>query len=369
MWLALGALAGAPLLWRNIVVRQSLVLLGLSAMLCLTLPIWTPFLHAHDPGLSSLEVQIQRDCLVATFTFAPSDLGIQSVGSATQSPALRRRAGSALAVSYDGVRVSPERSDVKIDDQNNAFIILSFPTKPATRLTLRSEFLKDAAPGHRQYLAIRDRRGNFLAEKMLNASSEDIVVDLAAETFQPSSLTKFREFLALGIEHILTGYDHLLFLIGLLLGGISLLSAAKIITSFTVAHSITLGLAALGVVRLPSELVEPLIAASILYVGLDNLFGKNRDRRWLLTFAFGLVHGFGFATALGDIGIGSAAVLSLLAFNLGVELGQLAIAGLALPLLRYSSQRPMFAKRIVPAFSILIALAGSYWLFERLAGF
>src|SRR6185295_17497952 len=112
-------------------------------------------------------------------------------------------------------------------------------------------------------------------------------------------------FVLLGIEHILTGYDHLIFLLGLLLAGASFKNVAKIITSFTVAHSITLALSTFDLVRIPSAVVEPLIAVSIVYVGLENIFRRDLKWRWLLTLGFGLVHGFGFASALRSLGIGS----------------------------------------------------------------
>ena len=121
--------------------------------------------------------------------------------------------------------------------------------------------------------------------------------------------------------------------------------------------------------HIPSSVVEPLIAASILYVGLENILRNNLQRRWLLTFAFGLIHGFGFATALREMGVGaggSGVVLPLLSFNLGVELGQIAIAAAALPLIWKLRRRPSFVARFAPACSLLVALAGCYWLIARL---
>ena len=166
----------------------------------------------------------------------------------------------------------------------------------------------------------------------------------------------------------MTGYDHLVFLIGLLIVGASLTEAAKIITSFTLAHSLTLALSTLDVVNLSPAIVEPLIAASIVYVGIENILRRQVKRRWLLTFAFGLAHGFGFASALKELEIArnaSRAAVPLLSFNLGVELGQIAIAAAMLPLIWKLKQRPVFIKRYAPACSLLIALAGGYWLIER----
>jgi len=121
------------------------------------------------------------------------------------------------------------------------------------------------------------------------------------------------------------------------------------------------------VVAIPASVVEPMIAASIIYVGLENVWRREVKRRWMLTFAFGLVHGFGFASALKDLGVGAGvkAVAPLLSFNLGVEIGQIAVAALVLPLIWKLRRHPRFVIRYVPACSILVALAGGYWLIER----
>lgn len=180
----------------------------------------------------------------------------------------------------------------------------------------------------------------------------------------------FRVFLKLGVEHILLGYDHLLFLGGLLLACRRLKTMAGIITCFTLAHSITLALAALDVAALPSRFVEPMIAASIVFVGVENLFHRDREprSRWALTFLFGLVHGFGFASVLREIGFGAAGevIVPLFAFNLGVELGQLAVATVAIAVLWPFRERPVFLRYAQPALSAVVAAAGAVWLTQRL---
>ncbi len=179
-----------------------------------------------------------------------------------------------------------------------------------------------------------------------------------------------RDFLILGVEHIFTGYDHLAFLCGLLLvAGFdrwrgALRYVLGVVTAFTVAHSITLLSAGLGLVRLSSRVAEPAIALSIAYVAVENLVIAQPRRRWLLTFCFGLVHGFGFASVLRDIGLPtSGLVLSLLSFNLGVELGQLTVVVLMAPLLwLLMRRRPLLIRRGGSA--VLLALS-SLWFFER----
>ena len=145
-----------------------------------------------------------------------------------------------------------------------------------------------------------------------------------------------RLYLLTGIEHIFLGYDHVAFLVAIVLWARRVWPVFKIVTAFTVAHSITLSLAALNVVVLPSSFVEPAIAASIIFVAAENFFSRNVDGRWMVTFAFGLIHGFGFASALQEFGLPPTAVVpALAAFNIGVEIGQLAIVSVVVPVLVY----------------------------------
>ena len=174
-------------------------------------------------------------------------------------------------------------------------------------------------------------------------------------------------FFRLGVEHILTGYDHLLFLVALLLRGGRLLSLLKIITAFTVAHSVTLALAVLGVVTIPDRIVEPVIAASIVRVVLENVLLRNASsQRWLVSFLFGLVHGFGFASAIQPLALPRGRLaLALLGFNLGVETGQALVVVLLLPLLLWM-RGSVWEPRVVRAASLAVAAIGGAWLIERL---
>jgi hypothetical protein len=145
----------------------------------------------------------------------------------------------------------------------------------------------------------------------------------------------------------------------------------KTVTSFTVAHSLTLALAVLGFVRLPAAIVEPLIATSIVVVGLENLLRNENNSRWKLTFAFGLVHGFGFAGALRELGIGAGGIgiaLPLGAFNAGVEAGQIAVATAIWPLVARLGQAPLVRFHLARVCSLLVVAAGAYWLVARIAG-
>src|SRR5262245_37167615 len=308
------------------------------------------WVQAHDPGLSAADVRLEDEQIAAVLTFARADIELLTVldtGQVTANdlsplrPALERMARGALELRLDGELISPEKVDLNWDDSNAVHLRLRFPVHSGARLTLRSALIASLPPGHREYMAVRDGRGNLLSERMLAAKADVLEIDAIPAAASPS----FREFLTLGVEHILTGYDHLVFLLGLLIAGGSLGAAAKIITSFTVAHSITLAIATLGWINISPRIVEPLIAVSITYVGLENIFRRDLNRRWLLTLGFGLIHGFGFASVLREMGIGSAAggvTLPLLSFNLGVELGQLAIASLILPLIWSLRRRTFF---------------------------
>ena len=187
-------------------------------------------------------------------------------------------------------------------------------------------------------------------------------LDLAA-----AADTGWMSFVAMGVEHILGGIDHLLFLLALLALARGLWQTVKIVTAFTVAHSVTLSLASLGLVDVPPRIVEPLIAASIVWVAVENLVAPaGVGRRWLIAAIFGLVHGLGFASALTELDLSrQALVRALIAFNVGVELGQLAFVAAVMPPLIWAS-RPGRLARLPQVLSVLVAIAGAVWLVMRL---
>jgi hypothetical protein len=315
---------------------------------------------AHDPGLSSSEVRIGAGRLSIRATFASVDLTAvrkQRTGS------LEGLAGGIFDLFSGGTALTP--LSVHVESASDVTLFrLDYPPVRGADLTLRLALARDLAPGHRHYVLVRDHGGRKVTEALLAASSDTLIFGVAT----PPAASRTVEFFKLGFEHILGGWDHLAFLLTLLLGGLGVARAAGIITSFTIAHSLTLGLAALGLVELPAFVAEPLIAASIVYVALENVLRRELTRRWFVTFAFGLVHGFGFASVLRetDIGSGGGIVLPLLGFNLGVEAGQLAVALLALPLIAVMQKKPRCWTRLAPACSALLAIAGACWLVQRL---
>lgn len=177
-----------------------------------------------------------------------------------------------------------------------------------------------------------------------------------------------RKFLPSGVHHILIGPDHLLFLVGLLLLGGSVRRLLLIVTAFTLAHSLTLSLAALNIVTPPVRVIEPAIALSIVYVGADNLLVRGgRDARAWIAFAFGFIHGFGFANVLRDMDLpGRALGWTLFSFNIGVEMGQLfVVIAVASSLALLRSHSEVLSRRLAFAGSVIVVAAGAFWFIQR----
>ena len=340
---------------------------------------------AHDPGLSTLTVRPGPDgfdlCLILSLKDAAGVGGSDRVDGALTArarrgdleAALTRSAAGALEVRLDDAPVPARVAGCRIDDSGNVTVQFTVSGLPAGRLWVRSRWLALLPPGHRQFLSLQDAEGAGLADRLLSAGSDAASLDVpsrAAAQLHAGAGGRLLEFLGLGLAHILTGYDHLLFLFCLLVVSRKVGTALKTITCFTVAHSITLLLSTLDLVHLPSRVVEPMIAASIVFVALENLFRSEPGRgRLLLVFGFGLIHGLGFASALRELGVGAAGTevaLPLFSFNLGVELGQLLIAAPLVPLIQKLSERPVFTTRWVPACSIVAALLGCGWVVARL---
>ena len=339
--------------------------------------------YAHDPGLSTAVLQFGEEELSADLTFARPDIetivpidvdrdgGVSPAEWAAAQPRLESLVRDLLDVRVDDRPLAPSAGTVRLDESNAVHFHLGFPALAGLRIAVRSPLIARLSLGHRQYLTMRDLQGNPHGERLLDARQNLLEVPVPRPGPSQARWRSVPQFLTLGVEHILTGYDHLAFLLALLLVGESLGYTLKIITSFTVAHSITLGLATVQAIQIAPRISEPLIALSILYVGLENVFRRHLDWRWMLTFVFGLVHGLGFATALRELGVGSnggGVIVPLVSFNLGVEIGQLAIAAVVLPMIWRLRNQPRFVARYAPACSILIAIAGGHWLIQRMFG-
>jgi len=351
--------------------------------------------EAHPEGFSGFRLHVHADRAVAVLTLHTRDMsqwfppgkfpnyvtGVSAALAASPSELLEVRADGSV-VEPGGVRVSsPEVGLIQVE--------IDYPITQPKTLEVWSKHLVRLPRGHQQLFFASDARakspgaeeGPSLQEATLSVDDDTVVIEIpaiaSASDNQPAATAPTTaparrqqiSFFALGIEHIVTGYDHLLFLAALLLVCKNFREAAGIITFFTVAHSVTLSLSTLNVVRLPAQIVEPAIAASIIYVGIENIVGSHRFLwRALVTFAFGLVHGLGFASALREIGLGSSSsglAMPLLKFSLGLEAGQLAIAAALLTLLLALRKREWFTRRWVPAGSVIVSLIGAYWLVSR----
>ncbi len=336
--------------------------------------------QAHEPGLSAVTLRVADSEIAAHLTFSrrelealvPMDTDRNGAASAAEfvsvRPDIKALAPRLIEIRDDDQRLAPQVASTQLDASDALHVRLTFPRRTGSKLRVNALILDELARGHRQHVSVYGATGELIANRMLDANRSVFEFSLPNEAVAKKASWPFRQFLHLGVEHIVTGYDHLLFLFALLIVCRSFWSAWRIITSFTIAHSITLALATFDWVQLPSSLVEPLIAVSIIYVGLENLWRRDLHRRELLTFGFGLIHGLGFASVLRELGIGSAgsgAVVPLLAFNAGVELGQVAIALLLLPAMGQAQRLSTFFPRFATVCSVLVMLAGAYWLLER----
>ena len=266
--------------------------------------------------------------------------------------------GRALAPQWSGVRVLPGRQSLKLPFR------LALDGRPG-RLTV-SAGLFPYDPRHQTFVNIYEQ--GELTQAILDRERTEF--EHFAGTRQ-GSFAAVRKFLPAGVHHILIGPDHLLFLVGLLLLGGTIRRLAVIVTAFTVAHSITLSLAALHLVTPPASIIEPAIALSIIFVGADNLLvgraARARDVRAWIAFAFGFIHGFGFANVLGEMDLPARALgWSLFAFNLGVEIGQLLVVAIvATAIAAVRSRNEAAGRQLAFAGSVVVMAAGAFWFVQR----
>ena len=274
----------------------------------------------------------------------------------------------AVAVRGDGRGCALRAGDVRVSDRvegRYAAIALvgRCPAAP-TELDLAYRLLFDVDPTHRGLLVLNANGAAHTAVFAPDRAQVSLQLDA------PSRLRQFADYLREGVHHIWIGADHLLFLVSLLLPCVlarrALADVLAVVTAFTVAHSITLALSALGVLRLPGALTESAIALSVLLAALNNVKPVIVRRRWAMAFGFGLVHGFGFASVLGELGLPAGArLLALVAFNVGVELGQLAVVVVALPILYALRNAAVYRRVVLPGGSFAVAAMAAIWLVQR----
>lgn len=332
---------------------------------------------AHPAPFSYLDVDLQQDHIEGTLSVHTIDvaheLGIEEPTTlldervlASQHSDIKALLERRFTLSNDAGQVmSLEFGDISPSRQDDALRLpFRVAAPPPAALTVHAH-LFPYDPMHQTFVNIYED-GNLRQQFLFgeNTGPQTHYAGTAAGV-----MAVFATFVPSGAEHVLIGPDHVLFLIGLILLGGSLRRLAIIVTSFTAGHSVTLALAATGTFVPPAWLIEPLIALSIVVVGADNLLRKEgqRDLRPYFALFFGLVHGFGFAFVLREFGLPDGNLAwSLLAFNIGVEIGQLVIVVPAAFALAWLRQRaPNVSKRIVIGGSLAVILAGAYWFVDR----
>ena len=336
----------------------------------------TPAL-AHPVPFSAFDLHVSDGALdgvfVAHVVGVSYDLRVLEERQLLDPVSLKTLQGRIAALFAPRVRVSADGSPLRgvwsdaqpLPERLSIRIRVRFPlaVRPG-RLTVEAVPFPDD-PQHQTFVRIHEA-GTARLQTVLDRGRPSL--DYYPNTRQ-GTLAVVGVFVPTGIHHIAIGPDHILFLIGLLLFGGSVWQLVRIVTAFTVGHSITLALAALDIVTVPADIVEPAIAMSVVYVGVDNLVARpgGRDVRGWIALAFGLIHGFGFASVLKEIGLpGTALGWSLFSFNLGVEIGQLIVVVIVTALLgavRRKSDR--LARWIALAGSTIVIVAGAYWFIER----
>ena len=349
--------------------------------------------HAHKPSDSYLSLHADGHALSGQWDIALRDLeyaiGLDANGDGaiTWGELKAKHAEvdayvlARLALRADGAACRLRPKEHLVDEHSDgAYAVLRFaaecPADSFKAVEVEYSLFFDLDPTHRGLLRVE--RGGDTTTGIL--SPERPRLEVSAEG--RSKLLQFADYVREGVWHIWIGFDHILFLVSLLLPSVFLFQnrtwvpaqrfrdtfwdVFKVATSFTVAHSITLSLAALSVIALPSRLVESTIALSVVLAALNNIWPLVHGRRWAVAFGFGLIHGFGFASVLADLGLPrDALLLALVGFNIGVELGQLAIISVFLPIAFALRATWAYRRVVFVGGSAAIALIAALWLVER----
>ncbi len=382
---------------------------ALCAALGLALGLAAPLVQAHKPSDSYLSLTVNGGTVTGQWDIALRDLdfalGLDANGDGDITWG-EVRARHADIAAYAQARLSVRVVDASAADghactmqvgaqaidghTDGAYTVMPLEFTcaaskgAATGLKLDYRLFADIDPQHRGLLSLKAGDGK-------DAATRTAVLGPQApqQSFVLAETSRWRQFLDYaqeGVWHIWIGFDHILFLLSLLLPAVliwqpkpvgrwlpterfkdAFLDVLRIVTAFTVAHSITLSLATLGYVTLPSRVVESAIAASVVLAALNNVFPMFQGRRWAVAFAFGLIHGFGFASVLADLGLPQEALaLALVGFNVGVEGGQLAIVAVFLPLTYAIRHTAFYRQGVRVVGSLLIAALAAVWLAERL---
>ena len=379
--------------------RSAALLFGLCLLLLLTA---ADEARAHNPGESYLYLQIYGDHITGRFEIELADfndaLGLTGTEREINIENIHERIDFLKQYYLEHVEISSAGRPLSIDFTTydvlrvrSGYAQLSFAIGGLDGvpdvLTFDYSVLFDDEPSHRGFLIVEQ---NWATGTFANENQISLVFSPSSRRhdFDLTSSGRLRGFLAvvgLGVDHLLLGFDHVLFLLALLLPtvlwrengkwkpvdrvNIALINVVKIVTSFVVAHSVTLSLSALGIVHLPERLVEVVIAGSVGVVAANILFPLFKERVWMVVFGFGLFHGFGFAFSLPEIGVlGEHPGLALFGFNLGLEIGLLAIVAVLFPFLYLVRKSSLYRNVVLPVAAITMIIVSTIWVVERAFG-
>lgn len=351
---------------------------------------------AHKPSDSYLHLNVtQAQGLTGRWDIALRDLEFAIGLDSNRDAAItwgelqaRRQAVFAytlarLEVASNGQRCTLTAQAMKfIEHSDGGYAVLYFDVgcpQPLDRFTLSYHLFASIDPSHHGLLQVRDQAATQTAT--LSPGNPSVTIELG----KLSRWRAFTEYMVQGIHHIWMGLDHVLFVVTLLLPAVliyrgrrwqprtrarsAVLEVVEVVTGFTVGHSLTLSLAVLGVISFPSRVVESVIALTIVLMALNNLYPVVPRGRWVLALIFGLAHGFGFASVLIDLGLPSRALaVALFGFNVGVEIGQLAIVALVLPVAILLRHTEFYRLVVLYGGSLVVAGLAAVWLYQRALG-
>jgi hydrogenase/urease accessory protein HupE len=331
---------------------------------------------AHPVPFSYLDLRLDGSVLEGTLVahiydvahdlnIEPPDQLLDPGVAAAREPAIEQLLAPRFQVAADGRVLTPLWAGIEVlTDRQSLRVHLRFqPGRPPGTISV-SAALFPYDPNHQTFLNIYER-DTLTSQTILDRGRAQ--VEYFAGTRQ-GTFAVIQKFVPAGIHHILIGPDHLLFLVGLLLLGGTIRQLAVVVTAFTLAHSLTLSLAALNIVSPPARIIEPAIALSIVYVGADNLLVRNgRDVRAWIAFVFGFIHGFGFANVLRELDLPRRALgWSLFSFNVGVEIGQLLVVVFVASAFAALRSRSVAAgQRLAFGGSLVVIAAGAFWFIQR----
>jgi hypothetical protein len=366
---------------------------SIALILLLTVGAICP-VFAHQTTDSYLALTVTNSQITAQWSIALRDLNhVLSFDSDNDgeisNPELERAKPSIQKYAYDRLKITinnkpavPRHNQYEIRELDDAiYLVLEFNLAPPSvgpDFLIEYKLFFETDPLHRGFFRLDLPERTQTTVFSPSHPTERFLLN------QPEKTRRLANFINEGVRHICLGFDHILFLLALLLPSVlqreqshwtitpnirsSLQNIIKVVTAFTIAHSITLSLATLNWVRLPGRFIESLIAISVLLAAINNLKSIFPDRAWIIAFTFGLIHGFGFATALAELHLPTAALgFALLGFNLGVELGQLAIVIIFVPVAFALRKTRFYQQFTVPYASLAIAMLAVIWLFERVA--